>query len=246
MFKAFGLTDAARSLSRKSTLLRRLYYRCRNLRPRAQSDEPEIIKQLASDGPRTFVEFGFHPIQFNCSALAKSPEWRGLLVDGNERQVADARALFPPRIDIRQAFLTRENLGFIKEHFTAIGVLSIDVDGNDYWLLKELLDTSPTVISVEYNATFGQRSLTVPYDPTFERHQKHKSGWYHGASLTALSKLAASVGYGLAAVSSNGANAFFTRTGSLDPRGAWKPNVLRGASIEEQWKRIAHLPFVKV
>jgi hypothetical protein len=155
-----------RQMIKENTALRRLYYRMQMLRAKGQSDEAQIINLLAIDAPKTFVEFGFHPIEFNCIALAKSKDWRGLLIDGNARQVDDARSLYPERVKIVQAFLTLENFDFIKSAFPKIGVLSIDVDGNDYWFLKNLIDTRPTVICVEYNSTFGFEPITVPYDPT--------------------------------------------------------------------------------
>jgi hypothetical protein len=235
---------------RENAALRRLYYRMRMLRAQGQSDETQIIERLASDAPKTFIEFGFHPIQFNCISLARDPSWRGLLVDGSARQVADARSLYSDRIDIRQCFLTLENLDFIGHSFDEIGVLSIDVDGNDYWFLQALIGARPAVISVEYNSTFGSQPISVPYDPSFDRFQKHPSGWYHGASLTALAKLCADHGYGLAAVSEAGANAFFTRKGDLDPATAWRPNAFRerysGKGHKEQWEAVKDLPFVRV
>jgi len=236
-----------RQIIRENTALRRLYYRMQLLRAKGQSDESRIIADLAKDAPRTFVEFGFHPIEFNCVALARDSSWRGLLIDGNARQVADARSLFPDRIKIVEAFLTLENLDFIKSSFQKIGVLSIDVDGNDYWFLEKLIDAIPSVICVEYNSTLGLEPITTPYDPAFDRHKKHPSGWYHGASLTALCKLCRLHGYGLAAVSNAGGNAFFTRAGTLNPKDAWRPNSLReqysGVAHAEQWGKIKHLPF---
>lgn len=215
-----------------------------------QSDESQIIERLATKAPRTFVEFGFHPNQFNCAPLARNPDWRGLLIDTNARQIADARSVLPGHIEIVESFLTLENLGFIKSWFPQIGVLSIDVDGNDYWFLQELIDTKPTVICIEYNASFGLEPITVPYDPHFDRCAKHPSGWYHGASLTALCKLAANNGYGLAAVSDVGGNAIFTIDGSLDPLTSWLPNKLRnkwsGRSPEEQWDEVRQLEYVSV
>ena len=56
----------------------------------------------------------------------------------------------------------KSDLDFIKERFDSLGVLSIDVDGNDYWFLKELISTRPSVIVVEYNASFGLEPVTVP------------------------------------------------------------------------------------
>jgi hypothetical protein len=235
---------------KENTTLRTLYYRLQMARAKGQSDEGRIIADLTKDAPRTFVQFGFHPIEFNCAEFARDAEWRGLLIDGNARQVKDARSLFSDRIKIVEAFLTRDNLEFIKSTFAKIGVLSIDVDGNDYWFLEKLIDTEPSVICVEYNSSFGLEPVTVPYDPAFDRHQKHPQGWYHGASLTALAKLCASRGYGLTAVSSAGLNAFFTKAGRLDPIAAWKPNAFRqrfsGIPHERQWEALRKMPIEAV
>jgi hypothetical protein len=239
-----------RQLFRENAALRRLYYRLKLQRAKGQSDESKIIECLSADAPRTFVEIGFHPIEFNCIDLTRSSDWRGLLVDGSERQVSDARYLFPDRIDIIHRFLTLDNLDFIKSSFREIGVLSIDVDGNDYWFLKALIDTKPALICVEYNSSFGLEPVTIPYDPSFDRHKAHQRGWYHGASLTALAKLCSSFGYGLAGISDNGINAFFTKTGTLDPAKAWRPNAPRekmsGVDHVSQWREIKRLPLVVV
>jgi hypothetical protein len=239
-----------RQLIRENTALRRLYYRARLLHPKAESDECAIISNLTQGAPRTFIEFGFHPIEFNSIELARNPEWSGLLIDGSKRQVEDARALWPARIEIVDKFLTLDNLDFIRHRFPQVGFLSIDVDGNDYWFLKALIDISPTVVSVEYNSTLGFEPITVPYDPEFDRHKKHPRGWYHGASLTALTKLCAQYGYGLAAGSDGSCNAFFARDGKLKPEDVWKPKSLRerlsGIPHERQWNEIKHLPFMTV
>ena len=239
-----------RELIRSNTFLRRLYYRARLLRVHSESDEGTILAALTTSAPKTFIEFGFHPIEFNCIQFANNPEWSGLLIDGSKRQVEDARALWPSRIDIVETFLKLDNLDFIRSHFPEIGILSIDVDGNDYWFLKALIDLSPTVISVEYNSTLGSQPITVPYDPAFDRHKKHPRGWYHGASLAALTKLCAQYGYGLAAGSDGSCNAFFTRNGTLKPEDVWKPKKLReqlsGIPHERQWDEIKHLPFETV
>ena len=239
-----------RQMIKENTTLRRLYYRLQMARSKGQSDESRIIGDLAKDAPRTFVEFGFHPIEFNCAELARDPRWHGLLIDGNVRQVEDARSLFSDRTKIVEAFLTLDNLDFIKTAFDKIGVLSIDVDGNDYWFLKALIETRPALISVEYNSTFGLEPVTVPYDPAFDRHEKHPRGWYHVASLTALCKLCAVHGYGLAAISQAGANAFFSLSGKLDPAAIWRPNTLRekysGIGHREQWQSVKNLPLLSV
>jgi hypothetical protein len=241
---ALQLKDIIRPLVPKP--LRAAYHRMRQQRA-SQSDESPIIERLAKNAPRTFIEIGFYPTEFNCASLART--CRGLLIDGNPEVLAHSKGL-PRNLKAVQAFLTLDNLDFIKNEFAEIGVLSIDIDGNDYWLLKALIEIQPAVICVEYNATLGFRPITVPYDSAFDRHEKHPSGWYHGASITAMSKLAASRGYGLAAVSEGGLNAFFTKDGKLDHREAWRPNKLReqysGVPYERQWEVIQHMPFIEV
>ena len=152
---------------------------------------------------------------------------------------------------MQHRFLTLDNLFSISTTFDRIGVLSIDVDGNDYWFLEKLINTKPHVIAIEYNASFGaSASITVPYDPSFDRHQKHPSGWYHGASLMALCRLCERSGYGLAAISEAGANAFFTKSGVLDPAKAWRPSSLRNAwsktDAASQWRAVCDMPYVEI
>jgi hypothetical protein len=151
-----------RQLIRDNAALRRLYYRLKVLRSRGQSDESHILSVLARHAARTFIEFGFHPIEFNCAALARNADWRGLLIDGSSRRVEDARAILPSRVEVVETFLALHNLDLIRTKFTQLGVLSIDVDGNDYWFLKALIDINPTVICVEYDASFGLEPISVP------------------------------------------------------------------------------------
>lgn len=214
-----------------------------------QSDESVILSRLAINCPRTFVEFGFHPTEYNCIGLA---DFNGLLVDGDDTTVRLAKAVLPKRIESRQSFITLDNIKSLGAHFPKLGVLSIDVDGNDYWFLKELLPVRPAVISVEYNASLGLKPITVPYDPSFDRKQKHESGWYHGASITAVTNLCSANGYKLVAVSAAGGNIFFLPLSSslpeLEPAQAYRENSLRnrwsGTIAAEQWNRIKHMPFV--
>lgn len=240
-----------RQLIKNNTFLRRLYRRSQLIGARPQADESAILARLTEGCPRTFIEFGFHPTEFNCIDLARNPEWQGLLIDGDNQLVEDARTLWPStRLEFVQAFLTLKNLDLIRKRFPLLGVLSIDVDGNDYWFLKALVDLSPSVISVEYNSTFGFEPITVPYDPEFDRNKKHARGWYHGASLVGLTRLCAQHGYGLAAVSDGSCNAFFTRDGTLRAENVWKPNTGRekrwGIPQQQQWEYVKGMPFVTV
>ncbi|MBW4052012.1 MAG: FkbM family methyltransferase [Proteobacteria bacterium] len=227
--------------------------------PHSQSNEGEILARLArhTNAPKTFVEFGFHWNEFNCIGLVR--EFSGLLVDGGDRNVRLARRLFPKNIRVETRFLTLENLGFIEEHFKgrSLGILSIDVDGNDYWFLQRLLPMRPAIIAVEYNASFLLNRITIPYQSDFDRHKAHPSGLYCGASLVALAELCRKHGYGLVAVSDSGANAFFVANERLTPdlhplapesayRECTLTNLWNGSTAAEQWNTIRHLDFVEV
>lgn len=65
---------------------------------------------------------------------------------------------------IENRFLTLENLEIVRSAFPALGTLSIDVNGNDYWFLKSLIDIKLAIICVEYSRSFSQHSVTVMFD----------------------------------------------------------------------------------
>ena len=108
----------------------------------------------------------------------------------------------------------------------------------------------------EIDSDFGpERSVTVPYEPAFERYAHHPSGCYHGASLLAFTKLASKKGYFLAGCDSAGANAIFIRrdigqgkVAEFTPEEAFYPCAprLREASLDEQWARVKHLPLIEI
>lgn len=137
--------------------------------------------------------------------------------------------------------------------FGEIDLLSIDIDGNDYWVWKAMTAIRPRVVVIEYNSSFGpDRSVTVAYDPSFRRYEKHPSGLYYGASLQALNKLAAQKGYFLAGCDSAGVNAFFVRDDLAD-RGIAKIEVSRAfvpqydriveQDLDQQFAAIQALPL---
>jgi hypothetical protein len=99
-----------------------------------------------------------------------------------------------------------------------LGLLSIDIDGNDYYVLQAIESFKPRILICEYNAVFGARKITVPYDDNFQRTNKHFSNLYFGASLSALVYLAQTRGYSLVGVNSNAVNAFFVRNDLLSDK----------------------------
>lgn len=220
---------------------------------------------------RTFIEFGAESgRECNTANLSINFGWSGLLMDGSEANVKLGRkflnAHLGPRADdvkFIRAWITTGNIQkLIREHGVSdsTDLLSIDIDGNDYWVWKTIDIISPSVVLIEYNAAYGPtRSLTIPYDPRFRwKHnpQGLNRGFYFGASLTALTKLAKQKGYALVGCSSSGVNAFYVRRDllgegliELSPEQAFVPQfnrVVLGISTEEQFGMIKHLDFVEV
>lgn len=145
-----------------------------------------------------------------------------------------------------------------------IGLLSIDVDGNDYWILEAMSVASPRLLVIEYNSIFGpDLPITVPYRADFDYLSAHHSGLYFGASLAALHHLGKERDYRLVGSNSAGNNAFFvradvaTRLTSLEPEEAYvrsrfrtsrdRAGKLTGVDPHTEGLRlIAHLPVVNV
>lgn len=178
---------------------------------------------------KTFVEFGVENyLEANTRFLLLNRNWSGLVIDGNPHNIDVLRSsstYWRNDIESEAAFITVENIRSLiqqKGFFGPLGILSIDLDGNDYWILNALNGLSPDILILECNPVFGDRhAVTVPYDPKFERFRNHYSGLLFGASISALRELAESRGYEFFGTCSNGLNAFFVRS-DLAPRIAGK------------------------
>lgn len=99
-----------------------------------------------------------------------------------------------------------------------IGILSIDIDGNDYWVWQAIDSVSPRIVIIEFISRLGkEKSIVVPYDPQFYRFDAHYSGIYCGASISAMVKLGKCKGYSLVAIS-NAVNLFFVKDELLNEK----------------------------
>lgn len=187
----------------------------------SQFGDDGIIQYLISHLPAvpTFVEFGVEDYtEANTRFLLLHNLWRGLILDGRPDLDGVVSAQGLPMLhdlEVRSAFITAENIndliteaGFSGE----IGLLSIDIDGNDYWVWKAITCVQPQIVVAEYNAVFGsERAVTIPYAPSFTRQQAHHSYLYFGASLPALCGLAEAKGYAFVGCNGAGNNAYFVR-----------------------------------
>lgn len=169
--------------------------------------------------PETFVEFGVEDYrESNTRLLLWLRNWRGLVLDGSSTHIANIRKQEVSwRFDLMAtcAFIDRDNINNListSEFGDDIGILSIDIDGNDYWVWQNIKAIKPVIVVCEYNAVFGDmRRITTPYRADFQRSRAHYSNLYFGASLQALIDLGIKKGYTFVGTNSNGCNAFFVR-----------------------------------
>jgi hypothetical protein len=238
----------------------------------SQWDEDGIIQYLISKVPienKTFIEFGVENYEeSNTRFLLLNNHWQGLVLDAcapDIRYIQTDRIYWEFDLQTKCTWITRENVnsllaeaGFSDD----VGLLSIDIDGNEYWIWEAIQSVKPRIVIVEYNSVFGLLPVSIPYREDFDRTVAHFSTLYYGCSLAALGHLARKKGYLLVGSNVWGHNAFFVRADvageirGLEPEEAYvvskfresrdqagRPNHVRG---EERIKLIEHLPVVNV
>ena len=226
----------------------------RNVQPTAaRSWEFKCFSQWGEDGliqflahrlhelSRTFVEIGVEDYrESNTRFLLMHDNWRGMIVDSGDRHLRylETRGLrWRHQIEAVQSFVTRDNIEALLDQADfpeGIGLLSIDIDGMDYWVWDAVRRHRPAVVAIEYNSLFGCRhAIAVPYAESFDRSAAHPSYLYFGASLPALVQLAAQKGYRLICGNSAGNNAFFVRADLaqefpvVEPADVYRPSRFR-------------------
>ncbi len=168
---------------------------------------------------KTFIEFGVESfMEANCRFLLMKDNWNGYVIDGSSSNIARLKSSYfywKYHIEAVDAFITKDNIDELltKSGFDEdLGILSIDIDGNDYFILEAINAVRPRILICEYNAVFGaKRKISVPYEADFCRTRKHYSNLYFGASLPAITFIANKKGYSLIGTNSSGCNAFFVR-----------------------------------
>jgi hypothetical protein len=192
--------------------------------------EFQVFSQFGDDGiiqfllqnikieNQVFIEFGVEKYtESNTRFLLMNNNWRGLVIDGSQENIDFIHQdSIHWRYDLTAicSFITAENINdlFTKNGFTGdIGLLSIDIDGNDYWVWKKMEVINPVIVVVEYNSVFGMLPVTIPYQADFMRTKAHFSNLFWGTSLGALWHLATQKGYDFVGTNSAGNNAYFVR-----------------------------------
>ena len=193
----------------------------------SQNDEDGILQEIfnrISPTEKTFIEIGigWGGIE-NTTVYLLLSGWRGLWIEAGDQAVSSIRKglagyLKGGQLTLVHEFVDKENVdslirgtGFGGE----IDLLSIDIDGNDYWVWDTISSVNPRVVVIEYNATFRPPARVVmEYCKDFRWDETN----YYGASLKALEELGSQKGYALVGCNITGTNAFFVKQDLVQDR----------------------------
>jgi len=188
----------------------------------SQWGEDGIVQYIINHIPiptKVFVEFGVEDYsEANTRFLLINNNWEGLIIDADtelEKRLKSQKLYWRHNLNAKNSFITAENINDLISDSGIqgdIGLLSVDIDGNDYWVWKAISVISPRIVICEYNSVFGTKhQITVPYKPDFDKTKHHYSNLCFGASLAAICRLAEEKGYDFIGSNSQGCNAFFVR-----------------------------------
>lgn len=188
----------------------------------SQFGEDGIISWIVDQIPnikKVFVEIGTQDYwESNSRFLLKSKNWKGFLFEGSKKFVSKIKSqkiYWQHDLKAIETFVSKENINSVLENNVKskdIGLLSIDIDGNDYWVLKEINVLDPTIVVCEFNSIFGDLfKVSIPYNKNFIRNKAHHTNLYFGASIKAMINMLENKGYTFIGTGSLGINAFFIK-----------------------------------
>lgn len=130
-----------------------------------------------------------------------------------------------------QVFVTPETVNEIEilasENMGEVNILSIDLDGNDYWIASKMALSKTRIIVVEYNPLFGfKRAVSVFYKSDFDRTKEHYSWDYYGASIKAWQQLFSKSDFSFIGTNRQCTNAFFIKNEDVNKLGFQAPKDL--------------------
>jgi len=194
----------------------------------SQNGEDGILdvlrKQLLSSN-RYFIEIGTSDgIENNTTWLVVAQNYSGMMIEGDPKLVARARRLvvrFSIGVECYNLFVTKENIRDLNAlaFFHDPDVFSLDIDGNDYYIARSILDGGfePKIFVVEYNSVYGpEKIMSIEYQENFDFTKAHPTQLYFGVSISGWRKFFERYGYRFVTVDQNGVNAFFVNPAYFD------------------------------
>ena len=157
----------------------------------SQNDEDGIILYILKHiGIKTkkFVEIGVeNGTECNTTNLLKNFNWKGVQIEGNKILYSDAKIQLKKilkekikNLKLLNIFITKKNVNKILKNNCGkeVDLLSIDIDGNDFWIWKSIKCIKPRLVIIEYNSFFGPKlSCTIPYNAKFIWDYKNKRSY---------------------------------------------------------------------
>lgn len=176
----------------------------------------EIFKRIGTTN-RFFVEFGVGKdgLENNTINLLLQ-DWSGAWIEGNQKSESRIKSCYQKEFDqnklkLKISFINAENIETLFQQMNIpeqFDFLSIDIDGNDYWVWKAIEKYQPRVVCIEYNGTFSPDiQWVMSYNPDFVWNGTS----YFGSSLKSFELLGAAKGYKLVGCNFMGNNAFFVK-----------------------------------
>ncbi len=149
--------------------------------------------------------------------------YQGFLFDGSEHNIRHARRFFnlkkdclltPPSLNV--AWITKDNINKLLREVGASGeidLLSLDIDGNDYYIWEAITEVNPRLCVFEtHDIVPGDCSVTIPYEDNFNcRANSDGNPDFRSVSLLAMKKLSERKGYRMIGAHRHGFNVFFLR-----------------------------------
>ncbi len=188
----------------------------------SQWGDDGIINWLLDNLPiknKIFIEIGTENYkESNTRFLIMKRNWSGNLIEANKlhtENIKKQNIYWKYDLNIQNIFVDKENINQVIKKFKLpkeIGLLSLDIDGNDYWIWEKIKAIEPIIFLCEYNAIFGdKKEISTPYKKNFSRTKFHYSNLAFGASIKAFEKLCFKKGYIFLGTNSNGVNAYFIK-----------------------------------
>ena len=154
-------------------------------------------------------------------------------------------------IFLNEIWVSKENIRNVVDNAVkllgTVNILSVDLDGNDYWIVEAMGAIDLDIIIVEYNPILSTvEPVSTIYDPNFNRADKHYSFKYYGASLESFIEYFKVNGFIFVGTTSQGTNAFFVNvkySTIFDGLGK-DPNVYKNISSRESRDKIGELSFI--
>ena len=223
-------------------------------KPNSQSNESEIITHLINkfNINKIFLEIGFSPWEFNCADIVK--ENSGYIIDADNENIKIGKWMFS-KINFIHEFIDLENIDRILSKINQkIDILSLDIDGNDYYIMKRLLILNPSLIICEYNPAYHLRPICSIYKKDFDRTKEQDQWLYYGCSIKGWEILMKKNGYLPVAISNSGVNVFFIKENLINETKDvidinksfvdynWPDNLTH----EDQWEKIKNMDYKNI